>query len=105
MHGRRNPRSFHANQMEMKMRRQILALLVVPLLAASTAQAFAQAGEGDAGYSGGGGGGYGGPVFSGGYGGGYEPYAPSYAWAPEVRAPRLTLGPRRRARAMRIYPN
>jgi hypothetical protein len=92
------------------MRRQLLALLVVPLIAASTAQAFAQAGEGDAGYAGGGGGGYGGPVFSGGYGGyggaygGYD--VPAYAWEPEVRAPRLTLGPRRRARSsVRVYPN
>ena len=43
------------------MRKKILTLLFVPLLAASTAQAFAQAGEGDANYAAdaGGGGGYG----------------------------------------------
>ena len=91
------------------MRRQILVLLVVPLLAASTAQAFAQAGEGDAGYAGGGGGyGYSGGGYGGygvpGFSGAYAPYLPGYAWEPEVRSPRLMLGPRRRARfSMRAY--
>jgi hypothetical protein len=48
------------------MRRKILALIVVPLLAASTVQAFAQAGEGDANV--GSGGSYAARGFSGAYG-------------------------------------
>jgi hypothetical protein len=85
------------------MRKQSLALLVIPLIAGLTTQAFAQAGEGDANYAGGGygAGGYGVPEVSGGYGA-YDPYA----WEPELRLPRMTLAPRRPARlSTRHYSN
>jgi hypothetical protein len=98
------------------MRKQILTLLVVSLVAGLTTQAFAQAGEGDAnfaagGYAGGGYGmggygmgGYGVPGLSGAYGA-YDPYSQGYAWEPEARTPRI-MSPRRPARSSaRNYSN
>ena len=81
---------------------KLSTIALAAALVVSSTYAFAQAGEGDANYTGSGGS-YGGYGFSGAYGG-YSPYWQNYAWAPEVRPPRLTVAPRRRARlSTRIY--
>src|ERR1700722_18587696 len=99
-----------ADPTRLSIRITIMKLSTIALagaLALSSTYAFAQAGEGDANFAGGGydGGSYGSPGFSGAYGA-YDPSWQNHAWESEVRPPRLTLAPRRRARlSTRIYSN
>ena len=85
----------------MKITTLATTIALASALAMSSSFAFAQAGEGDSNYEGDytSGGGPGGSIYSGGYGsyGGYVPYVRSYAYAPDVRLPRLAPAPHRRA--------
>ena len=81
---------------------KITTIILAAALAMPSSFAFAQAGEGDANFSGGySSGGYGGPGYSGAYGA--YPRWQSYAWEPEARYPRLLPAPRRRAPYQREY--
>jgi hypothetical protein len=79
---------------------KLTTLALAAAFAVSGSAAFAQAGEGDSNYEGHWtGDGYG-AGYSPGYGSGYVPYVRSYAYAPDVRVPRLaTPAPRHRSRA------
>jgi hypothetical protein len=85
---------------------KLSTIALAGVLVLSSTYAFAQAGEGDANYSGGDydAGSYGASGFSGAYGA-YDPYLQNHAWEPEVQPRRLTLAPRRRVRSTRVFSN
>ena len=81
---------------------KITTIVLASALAMPSSLAFAQAGEGDAGYAGNASsGGYGGPGYSGVYAA--YPRWQSYAWEPEARYPRLAPAPRGWAPYRREY--